>query len=326
MGSLRSAVPRLAGRRILVIGDVTLDEYLYGRATRLSREAPIPVLELLRREIILGGAANPARNIVALGSHATQVGIVGADPEGQQLTDLLRTSAIADRGLVISPDRPTTRKTRILADEAPRLPQQVARLDRLQRSQLNPAEEVLILGVLHELLPGHDAVLCSDYQLGLLTPTVVATIRDLCRAHGLLFCVDAQGSSHLYQGADLFRCNDREAAMALGHPLQHEEDFVAGVARLRQELGAALVIVTRGPDGLSLEGTNLSYQHLAAVRASEVYDTTGAGDTFVAVATLALTAGLDALAAATLANSAAAMVVRRYGNAVVTPSELAAAL
>lgn len=326
MSSLRSAVPRLAGRRILVIGDVTLDEYLYGRATRLSREAPIPVLELLRREIILGGAANPARNIVALGSHATQVGIVGADPEGQQLADLLRASAIADSGLVISPERPTTRKTRILADEAPRLPQQVARLDRLQRTQLNPAEEALILSALSELLPGHDAVLCSDYQLGLLTPTVVATIRHLCRTQGLLFCVDAQGSSHLYQGADLFRCNDREAAMALGRPLEREEDFVAGVARLRRELGAALVIVTRGPDGLSLEGANLSYQHLAAVRASEVYDTTGAGDTFVAVATLALAAGLDALAAATLANSAAALVVRRYGNAVVTPSELAATL
>lgn len=326
MSSLRSAVPRLAGRRILVIGDVTLDEYLYGRAMRLSREAPIPVLELLRREIILGGAANPARNIVALGSHATQVGIVGADAEGQQLADLLRASAITDSGLVISPDRPTTRKTRILADEAPRLPQQVARLDRLQRTQLSPTEEALVLGVLHELLPGHDAVLCSDYQLGLLTPTVVATIRHLCRTQGLLFCVDAQGSSHLYQGADLFRCNDREAAIALGRPLEREEDFVTGVTRLRRELGAALVIVTRGPDGLSLEGANFSYQHLAAVRASEVYDTTGAGDTFVAVAALALAAGLDALAAATLANSAAALVVRRYGNAVVTPSELAAAL
>jgi D-glycero-beta-D-manno-heptose-7-phosphate kinase len=322
----RVLVPRLAGQRVLVIGDVTLDEYLYGQATRLSREAPIPVLELLRREIILGGAANPARNIVALGGHATQVGVVGADPEGAQLAALLRACSIADAGLVVSAARPTTRKTRILADEAPRLPQQVARLDRLERAPLRPAEEQQILAALSTLLPSHAAVLCSDYQLGLLTPRVVDAVRELCRAHGALFCVDAQGSSHLYRGADLFRCNDREAAAALGAPLRSEEDFVTGLARLRTELAAGLVIVTRGPDGLSLEGAGLPYHHLAAARASEVYDTTGAGDTFVAVATMALAAGIDPLAAAGLANAAAALVVRRYGNAVVSPAELAAAL
>jgi D-glycero-beta-D-manno-heptose-7-phosphate kinase len=331
MGNMHTAalaelVPRLAGVRVLVIGDLTLDEYLYGRATRLSREAPIPVLELLRRELILGGAANPARNIVALGSYATQVGVVGADPEGVQLAELLRASAIATSGLVVSTARPTTRKTRILADEAPRLPQQVARLDRLERAPLSADEEHQVLEALSALLPGHAAVLCSDYQLGLLTPQVVAAIRERCRIHGALFCVDAQGSAQLYRGADLFRCNDREAAAALGMPLHSEDDFVHGLARLRAMLDARLVIVTRGPDGLSIAGAGLEYRHLAAARASEVYDTTGAGDTFVAVATLALAAGLAPLAAAELANAAAALVVRRYGNAVVSPSELAAVL
>lgn len=324
--SLAALVPRLAGRRILVIGDLTLDEYLYGRATRLSREAPIPVLELLRREIILGGAANPARNIVALGSFATQVGLVGADAEGEQVQALCREAGIDASRVIVSPERPTTRKTRIMADEAPRLPQHVARLDRLKRAPLDPHEEEQILETLDRLVPHHDAVLCSDYQLGLLTPRVVEAVRRLCRTHGALFCVDAQGHSHYYSGADLFRCNNREAEAALEQPLRDEADFQRNVPRLRAALGARLVIVTRGPEGLSLDGEGIGYAHIPAMPVSEVYDTTGAGDTFIAVATLALVAGIAPLEAARLANTAAALVVRRFGNAVVTPDELTAAL
>jgi rfaE bifunctional protein kinase chain/domain len=324
--TLAHLIPRLAGKRILVVGDVSLDEYLFGRATRLSREAPVPVLELIRRQIILGGAANPARNVVALGSMAAQVGIVGADPEGQQLRDLLDHAKIDAQGLVVSPSRPTTLKTRILADESPRLPQQVARLDRLERVALSPAEEELVVAALRAQIPAADAVICSDYQLGLMTSAVIGAARDLCRAHGVLFTVDAQGNSHAYHGADLFRCNNQEAAAALGTRLEREEDFVSGLARLRDELEARLVIVTRGPQGLSIIGAGLSYQRLPAVQVSEVYDTIGAGDTFIAVTTLGLAAGLAPVEAARIANAAAALVVRRLGNAVVSPDELATAL
>jgi D-glycero-beta-D-manno-heptose-7-phosphate kinase len=326
MSTLAALVPRLASRRIVVVGDVSLDEYLFGRATRLSREAPVPVLELLRRQIILGGAANPARNIVALGSAATQVGIVGDDPEGQQLRGLLLQAEIGAQGLVSSPDRPTTRKTRILADESPRLAQQVARLDRLDRSPLSPADEERVIAALRQQIPRADALICSDYQLGLMTPAVIAASRELCQAHGVRFTVDAQGSSHAYHGADLFRCNNQEAEAALGARLEHEDDFVAGLTRLRDELAAGLVIVTRGPHGLSLIGAGTGYRHLPAVQVSEVYDTIGAGDTFIAVATLGLAGGLAPLDAAQIANTAAALVVRRLGNAVVSPEELAAAL
>jgi rfaE bifunctional protein kinase chain/domain len=326
MRTLAQFVPHLADHRILVIGDITLDEYLYGRATRLSREAPVPVLELTRRETILGGAANPARNIVALGSRAVQVGVVGADAEGEQIYALLAAAAIAANGVVVIPERPTTRKTRILAGEAPRLPQQVARIDRLDRSPLSAADEAQIIAALHAHVPGAAAVLCSDYQLGLLTPRVIATVRDLCARHGALFTVDAQGSALLYRGADLFRCNNTEAAAALGRPLLGEADYVAGLAELREALQARLVMVTRGPEGLSMVGADVPYTHVPAVQVSEVYDTIGAGDTFIAVATLALAAGLDGRTAALLANSAAALVVRRLGNAVVTPEELAGAV
>lgn len=315
-------VPRLAGLRVLVVGDVSLDEYLVGRPTRLAREAPVPVLEWMRREVVLGAAANPARNIVALGSTALQVGVVGADAEGAQLRAAFEQHHIAAAGVLAIAGRATTVKTRILAHEPPRLPHQVARLDRVERSPLAERDEQRILAVLAEAIPQVDAVLCSDYQIGLLTRRVVEHVRNLCQQHRTLLTVDAQGNAHYYHGVDLFRCNNIEAAAALGTPLHDEHDFRAGLAALQRRLAARLVIVTRGPDGLSLIEETGNYAHIAAANVSEVYDTTGAGDTFIAVATLALAAGVAPIAAAHLANAASAWVVRKFGNAVVTPQEL----
>lgn len=315
-------VARLANQHVLVVGDVTLDEYLYGRATRLSREAPVPVLEMTQREIVLGGAANPARNIVALASTATLVGVVGDDVHGQQFRLALQHGGIGAEGLIPIADRATTTKTRIMAHESPRLPQQVARLDVIDRTPLNSSNEQHIVDVLAERIPSVDAVLCSDYQLGLLTPRVVDTIRTLCNAHRVLLTVDAQGNSHYYREVDLFRCNNVEASRVLGRPLETEEDFCAGLHELQERLRSKLVIVTRGPAGLSLVGDTVDYTHLEAMHVSEVYDTTGAGDTFIAIVTLALVAGIAPCIAAQLANGAAALVVRKFGNAVVSPAEL----
>jgi D-glycero-beta-D-manno-heptose-7-phosphate kinase len=322
----KTLVANLAGRRVLVVGDMTLDAYLYGRATRLSREAPVPVLERTGHENIPGAAANPARNIAALGSHAVLVGVVGDDTAGEQLRAACMDNGLSTEGLIAVAGRPTTTKTRIMAHEKPRLPQQVARLDCVDRSPLAPSDEQRILTMLAAHIPHVDAVLCSDYQLGLLSPTVVDTARTLCQQHGVLLTVDTQGSASLYYDVDLFRCNNVEAAAALGSPLREESDFHAGLARLRSRLRAKLVIVTRGPDGLSLLGKGVGYTHLPAVNVSEVYDTTGAGDTFIAVATLAMVAGLEPLAVAHLANTAAALTVRKFGNAVVAPAELAQAM
>jgi rfaE bifunctional protein kinase chain/domain len=323
---LADCVDLLAGRRVVVVGDLTLDEYLYGQATRLSREAPVPVLELTRREMILGGAANPARNVVALGSQAVQIGIIGDDPEGRHIRTLLSEAGIAPDGLVLSRQRPTTRKTRILAEDSPRAPQQVARVDRLERRSLDSDEEELVIAALHASVPQADVVICSDYQTGLLTPRVVAAIRELCRNHRVLFTVDAQGNSHYYRGADLFRCNNLEASAALGRRLEGEEAFQSGLEALQALIEARLVMVTRGPQGVALVGVTTPYLALPAVQVSEVYDPTGAGDTFIAVAALALSSGMQPLEIAHLANTAAAQVVRRVGNAVVTRDELRAVL
>jgi D-glycero-beta-D-manno-heptose-7-phosphate kinase len=317
-------VTRVARARVLVVGDVVLDEYLYGRPTRLSREAPIPVLEFERRNAIPGGAANPAQNIAALGAQALLGAVVGADLEGRQLADLIERAGVRGR-LVVDDSRPTTVKTRIVSEGLLRFPQQVARIDRLSRVPVDPTIIQALLQLAEASAGQVDAVLCSDYLSGLLTPGLVSGVQQLCARHGLLLTVDAQGELHKYRGADLLRCNAEEAAAFLRCRLESEADYQDALATLLHELAVKLVVVTRGAGGVSLIGQELGYTHIPAHRV-EVADVTGAGDTFIAVMTLALTTDLPPRRAAELANAAASLVVRRIGNAVVTPDELRATL
>jgi rfaE bifunctional protein kinase chain/domain len=325
MDDLETLIAQFADCHVLVVGDVVLDDYMFGRPTRLSREAPIPVLEFERRELIPGGAANPTRNVAALGARASQAGVLGDDAEGAQLAALLQTAGINTGALLLLPGRRTTVKTRVLAQEPLRFPQQVARIDRLERRPLD-AHEAQLLVLLERALSTADALICSDYRLGLFTPSLAARLRELCQAHAVLQTVDAQGGAELFVGVDLFRCNAGEAAAIVGRPLRSEADFEAALRELRERLQARHVIVTRGPDGLSLLGEGQPYAAMPAANRSDVFDTTGAGDTFIAVTTLALSAGANLQAAAQLASLAAGLVVRRLGNAVVSPAELVAAL
>jgi rfaE bifunctional protein kinase chain/domain len=328
--ALLGAIPTLVGRHILVVGDLFLDEYLIGQAARLSREAPIPVLEFQEQRQLPGGGANPAVNIVALGGRVTQVGVVGDDEAGWRLSNLLNAAGIGTAGLVVDPGRPTTTKTRIVARGSLRFPQQLARIDRVDRRPLSPEVEAKVVACIAELACRADAVLVSDYRSGLVTPPVVTAVRA-AQARGRLVCVDSQGRLDHFAGFDMAKCNHHEAQGYLRHvaggsvALETEQDFEAAMARLRRELDLGMLLITRGPDGLSL-CSDAGYAHLPAANRSEVFDVTGAGDTVVAVAALALTAGQDPLVAATLANYAAGLVVRRLGVAAPSPAELAWAI
>jgi len=323
---LLQSLPKLAGRRILVVGDIFLDEYISGRATRLSREAPIPVLEFTGRRYLPGGAANPANNIVALGSQAQQVGVIGRDEAGRTLLAKLREAGIGTEGVVTDPSRPTTTKTRIIAQGSLRFPQQLARIDRLDRRPLDGGVERQVIARLAALAPQADAILVSDYRTGLVTPAVVEACLELAKEHHKLITVDSQGGLHKFKGFHLIKCNHHEAGAVLGRPLRSEEDFKGALERFLEELSARAILVTRGPEGMSLLGRGQPYAHIPAANVSEVFDVTGAGDTVIAVATLALAAGLDLLSAAHLANYAAGLVVRRLGNATATQEELAWAI
>lgn len=324
--ALLEALPRLQGRSVLVIGDLFLDEYVVGRATRLSREAPVPILEFDRRFHLPGGAANPAHNITALGSTAHQIGVVGDDEAGHLLAEHLRRAGTLTTGLVTDPTRPTTTKTRVVAEGTLVFPQQLARIDHLDRRPLDRKIISQIVAHVRETVPKVDALLLSDYKTGVVNEEVIAASLRLCRQHGRLISVDSQGDLHKFRGFDLVKCNRREAEAMLGQELQTDADFQRAGEALLAELESSAVLITRGDEGMSLishEGESL---HVPAANRSEVFDVTGAGDTVIAVVTLALAAGLGFTEGVCLSNYAAGLVVRKLGNATPTQEELAWAI
>ena len=312
--------------RVLVVGDLCLDEYLIGRATRLSREAPVPVLEQQRRFTRLGGAANPAHNVVALGGEAVVVGVIGEDEAGQTLLAQLAGAGIDSNGVVTDPGRPTTTKTRIVAESTLRVPQHLVRLDHLDRSPVSPAVERALSERIAALAARADAVIVSHYRTGVVTPGVVEAVHAAAQQHGALTVADAQADLQRFAGFGLVKCNRAEAEVELSRSLTHDVDFEAALAELSRRLGGAQLAITRGAEGMSLLEQGGRVIHAPASRVSDVYDVTGAGDTVVAVLTLALVAGMDLRTAARMANAAAGLVVRRLGNVVVTPAELSEAL
>ncbi len=317
---LLQIIPKLVGVRLAVVGDVFLDEYLVGRVERVSREAPIPVLEFMRRFTVSGGSANPAHTAVALGAHVALVGLVGVDAASAELRYRLEESGIEDY-LVEDRGRCTTVKTRVLAEGTLVFPQQVARLDRLSRLPAEGEAEAALVGGLEELIPNVDAVLVSDYKTGVVTEGVVEACRRVAHAHGKLLAVDSQGDLPKFHGFDLIRAGARDAATSLGRALETEEDFETATRGLVAQLGARVVAIGRAEEGLSV-AWNGDYAHLPAINKTEVYDVTGAGDTQAATLTLALAAGASPLQAAALGNYAAGLVIRKLGNAVPTPEEL----
>lgn len=322
-----SLVEKLSGRRVLVIGDVILDEYLIGRADRMSREAPIPVLEFERRELIPGGAANPAANIVGLGSKAIQVGVIGNDAGSALLCDLFQARGISPAGLVSDLNRPTTTKTRIMAQMGLRFPQQVARIDHIDRASVSGEVEKQIIARIRELSEGVDALMVSDYLIGLLTEPIVSAIREIAAEKKLLTTADAQGKLNKYAEFDLVKCNADEAMRYTRRDLRTDDDFIWAGRTIADDLKLrGCMLITRGPDGATLVHNGFQPVHIRAPHVEDVYDTVGAGDTVLAVVTLALIAGASFADAAMLANAAAGIVVRKVGNYAPTQEELAQAV
>jgi rfaE bifunctional protein kinase chain/domain len=325
-GALLKAIPRLRGLDVLVLGDLVLDEYIVGRATRLSREAPVPVLEFDRRFYVPGGAANPAHNISALGSTAHQIGVVGDDDSGRKLVDRLLQAGIATDGLVVDHTRPSTTKTRVVAEGTLVFPQQLARIDQVERRPLDPGITSQLVTHLEDAGPRMGALLLSDYKAGVVNEETIAAARRVAGEHGTPITVDSQGDLHKFKGLDVVKCNRREAEAVLGASLCEEDDFERGGLDILTDLGASAVIITRGAEGMSLITRDDGCLHVPAANRSEVFDVTGAGDTVIAVVTLALAAGLEMAEGVQLANYAAGLVVRKLGNATPTEEELAWAI
>jgi D-beta-D-heptose 7-phosphate kinase/D-beta-D-heptose 1-phosphate adenosyltransferase len=308
--------------RVLVTGDVMLDEYIWGEAVRLCPEAPVPVVQTRRRTVRPGGAANAAANLAAFGARPMLAGVVGDDRAADSLRGALREAGVEAGGLFTDAERPTTTKMRVLAQN-----QQILRLDGEVTTPL-PAELTTRLGDWAErCLGGCSACLLCDYGKGALGGNLIPRLIGAARRLGRPVVVDPKGTDyHRYQGATVIKPNLRELGEALGRPVPDGAALRVAGARLARELPGTAVLVTRGSDGMALFRDGQPPAFLPAAPARGVYDVTGAGDTVVAVLALALAGGASLDRAVTLANVAAGVAVGKTGTAVVTLAELRAAL
>jgi D-beta-D-heptose 7-phosphate kinase/D-beta-D-heptose 1-phosphate adenosyltransferase len=307
--------------RVIVLGDVMLDRFIYGSVERISPEAPIPVVNVERFTDMPGGAANVARNIAALGARATLLGVVGDDPWAMDLRTQLAASPTIDAHLITDASRPTSVKTRYVADG-----QQVMRADRESRAPLSASVERQLLEVFAASLRDAHVIVLSDYAKGVLSDTVTRAAIDTARGAGKIVIVDPKSKTFArYRGATMLTPNRLELQQACGQECLTDADVLAGARRILDQHICDCMIVTRGKDGMSVIGADDLAMHLPTT-ARQVFDVSGAGDTVVAAIALGLAANGEVVQAAALANIAAGIVVGKRGTATVTTGEVIAAL
>lgn len=317
----REILARFKNRSVLVLGDLMVDEYIWGRVSRISPEAPVPVVEVTHETVRVGGAANVAANLRALGAQVQVVGLVGSDPPGERLMNELEALGIKSDGVVVDRERPTTIKTRVVAGS-----QHVVRFDREDAGDVHPGTVRRLVERARERLPRAHALLVSDYAKGAVCPRLVCQVLPLARRLGKIVTVDPKVRHlPLFKRVTALAPNHHEAAAAAGTVIRNQEDLLQVGSRLVRRLEVEALLITRGEQGMSLFERGGAVHHIPAV-AKEVYDVTGAGDTVMSALTLALAAGASLREAAELANHAAGVVVGKVGTAVVTRAELAAAL
>lgn len=308
---------RVHDRRVLVMGDVMLDRFVYGSVARISPEAPIPVLDVSRSVDSLGGAANVARNVAGIGAGVTLIGVTGDDAWAADLNAQIAACPTIEARLVVDGSRPTTMKTRYIADG-----QQVLRADREVRSALREEIEARLLEEFRAALDQVSVVVLSDYAKGVLSDRVTRAAIDAARAAGKPVIVDPKARDlRKYTGATVLTPNRMELQTACGHECGNDEQVERAAGGFLDAQICAAMVVTRGKDGMSVLAHGHAAVHLRTM-ARQVFDVSGAGDTAVAAMSLGLAAGADIVSAATLANLAAGIVVGKLGTAVVTSSEL----
>lgn len=308
---------RIRGEAVAVVGDLMLDRFVWGKVSRISPEAPVPVVEVERESFHLGGAANVARNLASLGVKPLLLGVVGEDEASTQLRTALRDRGLSDDAVLTDGARRTTVKTRIIAGS-----QQVVRADWESVDDLSAEMESRSIDALTAIVEGARALVLSDYAKGTLTPRIIDHALALAKARAIPVLVDPKLRHYrLYQGVTLVTPNLHEAERFAGLAIHGEEDIAAAARSILDELGCRAVLITRGEHGMTLFESAESPLHIPTV-AREVFDVSGAGDTVIAAAALALAAGATLPEAAELANRAAGVVVGKLGTATVEPNEL----
>lgn len=319
--AFQELLSRFSGARVLCVGDVMLDHFVYGTVERISPEAPIPVLKVQRETQMLGGAGNVVRNISALGASATLVAVIGDDVAGRAVDELIKAEPHLTSALLTIPGRPTSLKVRHVASN-----QQMLRTDRETSAPLDAREEAQLTAILQQEVSRADIVILSDYAKGVLTPGIISAVCTLARAQGKRVIADPKSIDFTrYVGVHVLTPNAKELAAATGLPVSGDAAAASAASRALQTAGLEAVLVTRSEQGMTLVARNAEPSHFPA-QAREVFDVSGAGDTVIATLAVTMAAGAPLQDAVAIANVAAGIVVGKSGTAVVRPDEIAQAM
>ena len=308
---------------LLVVGDLMVDEYLWGDVDRISPEAPVQVVSVKEENYTLGGAGNVVNNLIALGAKVSLIGVIGSDRCGHLLLTKLKELGVNIEGVVEEPDRPTTRKTRIISGN-----QQVLRIDRETKKDISRQSFDIILNYIERVMPDVDLVLISDYGKGLITADLLRSLTSIAKKHNppKRTIVDPKGLDFSkYSGVSLLTPNKKEAAFASGIEIVDESTLIKAGHRILETVKTENLLVTCGKDGMVLFEDNKKPYYITA-QTRQVFDVSGAGDTVIAVLGLAIASGASFVKAASIANTAAGIVVSKVGTSTVSKNELLSAL
>lgn len=326
MQELISITNNMHGKKVLVIGDIVADVYVDGRISRISREAPVLILEKAGERVVAGGAANVIANAATLGAEVFAVGVIGDDHYAESLRNIFKELDVHIEGLVRDKSRPTISKTRIIAGGRATVSQQIVRIDNESHDPLSKKVEAELLAKIDKILPQVDGIIMSDYGSG----TITANARKLITRHAgkkkVPNIVDSRYNIGDFAGVGYVKQNDSELGNFVGHELNDVTDLIGAGTELLTKLNVDGALITRGEMGMSLFERNGAAHHIPVSDMSEVYDVSGAGDTCIVAFLLALTAGAQPAVAAKIANYAAGIAVRKLGTSTVSATELIATL
>jgi D-glycero-beta-D-manno-heptose-7-phosphate kinase len=319
--SFKRYLSRFRQTRLLVVGDLMLDHYIWGKVSRISPEAPVPVVNVTSESLLLGGAANVANNVLSLGGQVDLCGVVGPDDAGRKFLQALDQAGLGEDGIVVEKGRQTTKKTRIIAHS-----QQVVRFDREQRDEISKESQQRLSDFIHDRIKSVDGIIVSDYAKGVVTPNLMQGLMSVMRRNGISVIVDPKVHHlDLYQGVTVVTPNHLEAAQATGIQSEGGDGLMTAGRMLLKRLNSEAVLITRGEHGMSLFERRGTVTHIPTT-AKAVFDVTGAGDTVVSALGLALAAGASMQEAAILSNLAAGIVVGIVGTATANRAALEVAL
>lgn len=316
-------IKKLNEAKILVVGDLALDEMVYGDTERISREAPVLILQHTHTKFILGGASNAAHNVSEInGGKVSVIGIIGDDYQANDLRNAFNEANIDCSSLITDKTRKTITKTRISGSCSHSITQQIVRIDRQTNAPISKETEAKMIAEIEKLVPKHDAVILSDYHIGTLTDDVIKAVVDTAKKFDKKVIVDAQRDLGRYKGVNSMTPNLPDTQKYVGLYLKSKEDFLKAGNQLLHETGADAILITCGADGMVVVEPNNKYTHIPVFNKAEVFDVTGAGDTVTAAYTLALATGAEPIYAAIIGNIAAGIVVKQFGCATTSIDEI----